>query len=680
MSKKIRLSVKIAFGFSVLIAIMLVMGVITYRELRGIERWSVDVNDQAVPLLIKSMSIERQSQTAMAEDLRYQLTGDNRQVALIATNMTEIKNTIRETLELATRYNLYNKQQLARQARDAANDYTELFQRVSNQVEQIAVLRKQMQENRDRFHAACRAMYVAEHRSALKSIDEMIAGKMAAVSTNAPSHRESLVIDLEARLKDGSICRDLIDLSHEAMVALQRADIHRDPVLASAALANFATINTKLEELKVTLDAENAGAFEACRKAAMDYRTTTESLVTAWRNQQSLQKKGEEIAGQMLRQSREIAEHGITQISVSSRYAVGSVTNSVFMIGFGIALAIVVGALFSIVLSRSITEPINRIITELSSGAKQVASVSNQVAGSSQQLAQGAGEQASNLEETSASLEEMASMTRQNADNAIKTDKLMGETKNMVLDGVNSMKSVSVAIGGIRQSAKEMAKIIKNIDQIAFQTNLLALNAAVEAARAGDAGRGFAVVAEEVRNLARRSAEAARVTSNLIEDAQKNAETGVLATTQLAESLNKIQDSSLKVAALVAEITAASRQQAQGIGQVNVAVNEMDRVVQQNAANAEESASAAEELSSQAQELHALVVELMKLVKGGEAAAAIAGIQPHAKVGEQAVPAAHPHAPDAARAASSPTASGNEPKHKTPEKAIPLDDHELKQF
>ncbi|NTW37743.1 MAG: hypothetical protein HGB17_16855 [Syntrophobacteraceae bacterium] len=225
----------------------------------------------------------------------------------------------------------------------------------------------------------------------------------------------------------------------------------------------------------------------------------------------------------MLRQAREIAEHGITQVSVSSRYAVGSVTNSVFMIGFGIALASVAGALFSIVLSRSITEPINRIITELSSGAKQVASVSNQVAGSSQQLAQGAGEQASNLEETSASLEEMASMTRQNADNAIKTDKLMGETKNMVLDGVNSMKSVSVAIGGIRQSAKEMAKIIKNIDQIAFQTNLLALNAAVEAARAGDAGRGFAVVAEEVRNLARRSAEAARVTSNLIEDSQKNA-------------------------------------------------------------------------------------------------------------------------------------------------------------
>jgi methyl-accepting chemotaxis protein len=370
-----------------------------------------------------------------------------------------------------------------------------------------------------------------------------------------------------------------------------------------------------------------------------------------------------------LRQAREIAEHGITQVRVSSHNAVDSVAKSFVTIGLSVALAMVAGALFSVVLSRSITMPIHRIIGELSDGAEQVANVSNQVAGSSQQLAQGAGEQASNLEETSASLEEMASMTRQNADNAIKTDKLMTETKNLVLDGVNSMKSVSGVIGGIRQSAKEMAKIIKTIDEIAFQTNLLALNAAVEAARAGDAGRGFAVVAEEVRNLARRSTEAARSTASLIEDAQKNAETGVQATAQLAESFNKIQESALKVANLVAEITAGSRQQAQGIGQVNVAVSEMDKVVQQNAANAEESASAAEELSAQAQELHTLVVGLMELVSGSEATAASRPQASHPT-------SAHP----SARAASPPSSPVGELKQKSPEKAIPLDDHELKQF
>ena len=679
MNNKLRLSVRIAFGFSVLIAILLVMGIYTVRELRGIERWSVDVSDQAVPLLIKSMNIERQSLAAIAEDLRYQLTGDSRQVALISTNLVEIKSAIRETLDLATQYNLYNKQQLARQARDAANDYGELLQQVSEQAEQIAVLRKQLQDGEEHFRNACRVMYAAQQRSLLKSVDEVVARRLAAVATNAPPAKESVAVDLQVRLKDGALCRDLIDMSHDAAITMQRADIYRNPVLASSALTNLDIINTKLEELKATLDAENVQAFEACRKAAKEYRATAESLMAAWRGQQGLQKKGEDISGQLLRQAREIAEHGITQVRVSSRNAVDSVAHSFFMIGLSVLLAMVVGTLFSIVLSRSITKPINRIITELSAGAEQVASVSNQVASSSQQLAQGAGEQASNLEETSASLEEMASMTHQNADNAIKTDDLMGETKSMVLEGVNSMKSVSVAIGAIRQSTKETAKIIKTIDEIAFQTNLLALNAAVEAARAGDAGRGFAVVAEEVRNLARRSADAAKNTASLIEDAQKNAESGVLATAQLAQSLDNIQDSALKVATLVAEITAASRQQAQGIGQVNVAVSEMDKVVQQNAANAEESASAAEELSAQALELQVLVVELMELVRGSEATVA-AGKHPKQKADAHSTPAAHPHAPGPSHPPSSPAGSSGELKHKTPEKAIPLDDHELKQF
>jgi methyl-accepting chemotaxis protein len=194
----------------------------------------------------------------------------------------------------------------------------------------------------------------------------------------------------------------------------------------------------------------------------------------------------------------------------------------------------------------------------------------------------------------------------------------MGEAGELVTHGVSAMQRMSTSINDIKTSSDKTAKIIKTIDEIAFQTNLLALNAAVEAARAGEAGKGFAVVAQEVRNLAQRSAEAARNTAELIEAGQSNAESGVAVAVEVSANLEGIKESSGKVATLIAEIAAASSEQSQGIGQVNTAVSEMDKVVQSNAANAEESASAAEEMSSQAQELNSLVGELVSVVGGAE--------------------------------------------------------------
>ena len=275
------------------------------------------------------------------------------------------------------------------------------------------------------------------------------------------------------------------------------------------------------------------------------------------------------------------------------------------------------GVALAVLLTISITRPVQRVIRMLTVGSEQVTSASDQVASASQQMAEGSSEQASSLEETSSSLEEMAAMTRQNADNAGQANSTMTETSTQLQNGMTAMKRMMDAVEEIRASAGETAKIIKTIDEIAFQTNLLALNAAVEAARAGEAGKGFAVVAEEVRNLAQRSAEAARNTADLIEGAQKNAEAGVNVAGEVAENLSNVQATSGKVAALVAEISAASKEQAQGIEQVNTAVSEMDKVVQQNAANAEESASASEEMSSQAQELNGMVQVLANIIQGG---------------------------------------------------------------
>jgi methyl-accepting chemotaxis protein len=252
-------------------------------------------------------------------------------------------------------------------------------------------------------------------------------------------------------------------------------------------------------------------------------------------------------------------------------------------------------------------EQLDTALTQVSQGTEQVSSASQQISAGSQSLAQGANEQASSLEEVSSSLEEMASMTKQNAENASQAKNLAVEANSNAAQGKQAMKRMSDSINKIKESSDQTAKIVKTIDEIAMQTNLLALNAAVEAARAGEAGRGFAVVAEEVRNLAQRSAAAAKNTANMIEESVKNAEDGVSIAGEVSQSFEVIAGSNSKVDNLIAEIAAASQEQSQGIDQINTAVAQMDKVTQQNAANSEESASASEELSSQAEELQKMV-------------------------------------------------------------------------
>jgi methyl-accepting chemotaxis protein len=256
---------------------------------------------------------------------------------------------------------------------------------------------------------------------------------------------------------------------------------------------------------------------------------------------------------------------------------------------------------------NSAAETLDQSLQQVAVGADQIASAAGQIGTGAQSLAQGTSEQASSLEEVSSSLQEMNAMTRQNAANAKEARGIAEATKTSAENGVNSMGRLSAAMDLIKKSSDDTAKIIKTIDEIAFQTNLLALNAAVEAARAGEAGKGFAVVAEEVRNLAMRSAEAAKNTADMIEGSVKNAENGVTINQEVMKNLEEINGHAKRVSEVMAEIAAASDQQSQGVGQVNTAMEQMNQLTQQNAANSEESASASEELSAQAQEMKSMV-------------------------------------------------------------------------
>jgi methyl-accepting chemotaxis protein len=248
-------------------------------------------------------------------------------------------------------------------------------------------------------------------------------------------------------------------------------------------------------------------------------------------------------------------------------------------------------------------------LMQVSASAQQVASAGTQITAGATSLARGSSEQASSLEEVSSSLQEMAATARQAADNAVTARRMAEETKQGAAVGVERMQELSAAVNRIKASADQTAKIVKTIDEIAFQTNLLALNAAVEAARAGDAGKGFAVVADEVRALALRSADAAKQTAALIEESGTHTASGVALNASVLASLTAIDSQAAKVSEMMGEIAAAGSQQAQGVAQVNKAVEAMNAVTQQAAASAEESAAAANELGAQSSSLLDMVGE-----------------------------------------------------------------------
>jgi methyl-accepting chemotaxis protein len=329
---------------------------------------------------------------------------------------------------------------------------------------------------------------------------------------------------------------------------------------------------------------------------------------------------------------------------ITAAESIALTDNTTTVLDMSIVMMLMACIAIAYVIVRSLNRVLAHVADTLGEGANQIVGASAQLARASQSLAHGATEQAASLEQTSSALEQIGSMTKRNSESAEAAQALSGETRAAAETGAKrtdemqaAMKSImqastemAVAIHGITNASNKISKIISTIDEIAFQTNILALNAAVEAARAGEAGMGFAVVAEEVRSLARRSADAAKETAAMIEAAVKQSELGeevngrvtvriaevVQKANGLRESLAHIVAKAREVDSVVGQITEASREQNSGLEQINSAINLMNQVTQANAANSEETASASEQLTAQSIELRAGVDVLVKLVNG----------------------------------------------------------------
>jgi methyl-accepting chemotaxis protein len=290
-------------------------------------------------------------------------------------------------------------------------------------------------------------------------------------------------------------------------------------------------------------------------------------------------------------------------------------------LGNGLASAaiftLLLALLISLVIHKTVARPLQGISGTLESQCREIRLASTHTAAVSQGIADGASQQAAALEEASASLAEMSSMTRRSAESAESARAHTGNARKAADQGKVDMQEMNQAMADIKAASDNISRIIKTIDEIAFQTNLLALNAAVEAARAGEAGKGFAVVAEEVRSLARRSADAARETAARIEDCIARSDRGVEISNRVATSLEDIVLKAKQVDDFVQEIAQAVKEQDQGINQLTQAVGQMDHVTQKNASRAEEHSAAAQQLHAQAESLHGAIDELLLIVQGG---------------------------------------------------------------
>jgi len=629
--KNLTIGKKIALGFAALILIAGLLGGMAVFNMKSVQTQAQVLATQFVPETQIAGQLQDAFSTAMLGVRGYRLTAENTYLDAARKAFAEAEKQEQNAQNLADA-----NPELVK-LRENLKELAPQLQGYENLVDQLEAKNKELLGGREQLNRSA-ADFMAK-------IENLILTQKAKLDDEIKTNAEAAALQNRAdKLLLATVIRGQ---GNAARIAVFKSQAVRDPKLIEAGLTNFEAMDKTFDVLLPMLTHQNdIDELNQIKADAHDYRDAMKVIMDDSVAVEDLGAKilASSVIVNQLCDGTQAA--GMKRTVDSANNSTEKLTRASLTMIIGLAVALVVGVIVAFFIIRNSNQVLTAVANALDEGSDQVASAAAQVSSSSQSLAEGASEQAASLEETSSSLEEMASMTRRNAENAQKANDLAKQARTAADKGASDMQLMNAAMEAIKISSDDIAKIIKTIDEIAFQTNILALNAAVEAARAGEAGMGFAVVADEVRNLAQRSAQAAKETAGKIEGAITKTAQGVDISKQVAETLLEIATKARQVDELVSEVAGASREQTQGITQVNIAVGQMDKVTQSNAANAEESAAAAEELNAQAVTMKDSVADLLQLV-GGERPGAMTGTTAApapAKIVRKAPPTAKPAA------------------------------------
>ena len=597
MHNSMTLGKRISIGFGVLVFITLLLGTIGVINMRNAAAGAEKLASIYAPEVQVASEVFKEANQIRYEIRAFMMQDNDTALANAKKGFVELQKYLAQAQELGKKYNLKALLENESKATKALNEYMTTIGRAEKILERKRSTATLMTNNANIFMKNAED-YLSNQNAQMKQ--EM----QAKIDTNK----------LFERLEKITKINEVIDLGNAARISGQRAQVRRDIAVLETGVKSFEVIYKNINDLKATTTRPaNLEQLKAVETAAKNYESALRLFITILQETAAESALLVKLAGEVLGAAEAVVDLGIkntVDIANESNDSLGMA--SLIMI-VGLVLALILSGVVAFLIIRSIVKIVTESVKSLSEGTAQVVSASEQISSASVSLAEGASSQASSVEEVSATIEQATASNNQNAENSREANLLAQHSNDAAKVGNQRVGDLMIAMEKITESSQKISRIIKTIDEIAFQTNLLALNAAVEAARAGEHGLGFAVVAEEVKNLAERSAGAAKEITGIIEASIDQVKAGTDVANKTKESFTEILNGIKKTSDLIGEIAISAKEQAEGMNQIATAMGSVDQITQQNASASEETAAAAEELNAQALSMLDNVSELAAL-------------------------------------------------------------------